>query len=71
MRIGQIKPIYGKWQFELRLDRDFARMMTGWYRFRFVIIKMKYMPAEGEYIDLRLGKGIDIKFRYWLPFDRY
>lgn len=67
------RPPVGKWHVELRLKRDFDRYYPGWYVAQVGIIKLK--PYKREWEGVRLNKqmydGFLLRWRYWLPWEKY
>lgn len=60
-----------KWQFKLSIKPDYRRMDAGWKVFVFGIFKFKHLPPMGEIVQKCCYKGFLIKFRIWLPIEKY
>lgn len=60
-----------KWQFYFNVYRDYAYAdPAGWKRFDLFIGKLTSFPEEGVVITKKNYKGIWIKFKFWIPFER-
>lgn len=66
-----MKPITDKWQFALSLQRDWSRMESGWKVFTFGIFNFIRLPHGGATYGKDDYKGFIIKFRIWLPVEKY
>ena len=60
-----------KWQIGWWFGKDFSRLGDGWRTAEFGVFKLTSLPPEGAVLVNRHYKGFIIKWRYWLPFERY
>ena len=59
--------VVGRWYWGLSVGRTQYRMMEmGWKVFDFWVAKMREIPGDGATFKL----DFQVKFAFWLPFDR-
>lgn len=65
------KKVLDKWQLVLTVDHDFRYRFDGWRVLDFGIFKLSSLPDDGIIPDKRHYKGFWVRFRFWLPFEKY
>jgi len=65
------KKVLDKWQLVLAVDHDFRYRFDGWRVLDFGIFKLLSLPDDGIIPDKRHYKGFWVRFRFWLPFEKY
>ncbi len=65
------KKVLDKWQLVLAVDHDFRYRGDGWRVLDFGIFKLKVMPPDGVIPRKENYKGFWIRFRFWLPIEKY
>lgn len=65
------KKILNKWQFVLTAGSDFRYRGDGWRVADVGIFKLTSLPDDGIRPNKRHYKGFWLRFRFWLPLDKY
>lgn len=65
------KRVLDKWQLVLAVDHDFRYRFDGWRVLDFGIFKLSSLPDDGIIPNKRHYKGFWVRFRFWLPFEKY
>lgn len=61
----------GIWQWAFNIQADYMRGGMGWRSIAIGYFKILELPEQGAVLAPGQYKGVLIRFRYWLPWEKF